>query len=273
MTPAEVAAVEASLVSARFLGTRPRVAPKLAAILARVESALHAEWQRAQVALPGGVPTQTFAEWHGVRSAGGYRKGAGWHGKGLAVDLNYSTNGYSATRHTSARGVVYGGEAAGAGFRGVREAFADACDRACVALDGQPADIAPRKAGESTGSVWDRWARVSRAVVAYLAPYYPAVDALDVGEADHLEWVDPATIPAQVAADYQALRVVLVIGQPLPHPRTTRNPARGLIDLPRHTVVALADVGGLRIGGCDMGRESGDWMHFDTASRIPSGAA
>ena len=150
--------------------------------------------------------------------------------------------------------------------------FADACDRACMALDGAPADLAPRKAGESTGSVWDRWHRVSEAVRAYLAPYYPAVDTLDVGEADHLDWIDPATIPLQVAADYQALRVPLVIGQPLPHPRTTRNPARGLIDLPRHTVVALADVGGLRIGGCDMGRESGDWMHVDTASRIPSGA-
>ena len=269
MTPSDVAAVEASLVSVRFLGCSCRVAPKLAAILARVEASLHAEWQRAQLALPGGAPTQTFAEWHGIRGVGGYRKAAGWHGKGLAVDLNYSTNGYSATRHATARGVVYGGEAAGATIPHAREAFAAACDRACIALDGQPADIATRKAGESTGSVWDRWHRVSEAVRAYLAPFYPTTDALDVGEDDALPDV---VIPPQVAADYHALRVPLVVGQPEPRPRTTRNPARGLIDIPRHVIVALAEVGNLRIGGCDMGRESGDWMHADTASRIPSGA-
>lgn len=276
MTPAEVAAVEASLVSVRFLGASTRVAPRLAEVLARVEAALHAEYTRAMVALPGGAPAPTFAEWHGVRGVGGYRKAAGWHGKGLAVDLNYSTNGYSATRHrvpTGAAGgsrLVYGGEAAGASIRGAREAFADACDRACVALDGAPADLAPRKAGESTGAAWDRWHRVSEAARAYLAPYYLAADALDVGEADAIPGV---AVPPQVAADYQALRVPLVVGQPLPNPRTTRNPARGLIDLPRHVVVALADVGGLRVGGCDMGRESGDWMHFDTAPRIASGAS
>jgi hypothetical protein len=270
VTPAEVAAVEASLVSVRFLGASTRVAPRLAEVLARVEAALHAEYTRAMVALPGGAPTQTFAEWHGVRGVGGYRKAAGWHGKGLAVDLNYSTNGYSATRHTSARGVVYGGEAAGASIRGAREAFADACDRACMALDGAPADLAPRKAGESTGSVWDRWHRVSEAVRYYLAADYLVVDAFDVGEADAIPGV---VVPPQIAADYQALRVPLVVGQPMPNPRTTRNPARGLIDLPRHVVVAMADVGGLRVGGCDMGRESGDWMHFDTAPRIASGAA
>jgi len=266
MTPEAIAAVESSLVSTRFLGCSTRVAPRLAEVLATVEAALYDEWTRAML---GGAATQTFAGWHGVRGCGGYRKAAGWHGKGLAIDLNYSTNGYSATRHTSARGVVYGGEAAGAAIRGAREAFADACDRACVALDGAPADLAPRKAGESTGSVWDRWHRVSEAVRYYLAADYLAVDALDVGEADAIPGVE---VPPQIAADYQALRVPLVVGQPLPNPRTTRNPARGLIDLPRHTLVALADVGGLRVGGCDLGRESGDWMHLDTASRIASGA-
>ena len=45
------------------------------------------------------------------------------------------------------------------------------------------------------------------------------------------------------------------------------------MDLPRHTVVAMCDVGGLRAGLCDFGpAESSDIMHFDTASRIPSGA-
>jgi hypothetical protein len=269
VTPAEVAAVEASLVSVRFLGCRTRVAPRLAAILARVEESLHAEWQRAQVALPGGAPVQTFAEWHGVRSCGGYRKGAGWHAKGLAVDIDYRRQGYVVTRTRTARGVVYGGEAAGAGFRGVREAFAAACDRACVALDGEPADLSARKAGESTGAVWDRWDRTSRAVAAYLAPYYQTEDDLDAGDADEREGVE---IPPQVAADYQALRVPLVVGQPLPSPRLTRNPARGLIAWTRPVFVALGH-GGLRLGLSDFGaREAGDAHHVDTASRIASGA-
>jgi hypothetical protein len=271
VTPADVAAVEASLVSTRFLGCPTRVAPRLAAVLTRVETALHDEWTRAQLALPGGAPTQTFAAWHGVRGVGGYRKAAGWHGKGLAVDLNYQTNGYAACRSTVGAHVIHGGEAAGAGLAGVRRAFADACDRACMAYDGQPADLSARKRGESTGSAWDRWHRVSEAVRAYLAPYYLAVDALDVGEADAIPGV---TVPPQVAADYQALRVPLVVGAPSMRPRTTRNPARCLMDVPRAVVVALCDVGGLRWGGVDFGTaESGDLMHWDTAARISSGAS
>ena len=270
MTPAEVAAVEASLVTVRFLGCSTRVAPKLAEVLAKVEGSLHVEWTRAQVALPGGAPTQTFAEWHGIRGVGGYRPLGGWHSKGLAVDLNYQTNGYAVVRSTVGAHVVHGGEAAGAGLAGVRRAFADACDRACMALDGAPADLSARKRGESTGAAWDRWHRVSEAVRFYLAADYLAVDALDVGEADAIPGV---VVPPQIAADYQALRVPLVVGAPSMHPRTTRNPARCLMDLPRAVVVALCDVGGLRWGGIDFGTaESGDLMHFDTASRIPSGA-
>lgn len=270
MTSAESAAVEASLVSVRFLGARCRVAPKLAAVLAKVEAALHAEYTRAMVALPGGAFMPAFAEWHGVRSCGGYRARAGWHGKGLAVDVDYQHQGYVVTRTRTKRGVVYGGERAGASIPHAREAFADACDRACLAFDGQPADLSARREGESTGAVWDRWDRTSRAVAAYLAPYYETEDALDAGDADTREGV---TVPAQIATDYQALRVPLVVGQPVPHPRLTRNPARGLIAWKRHTLVALADVGGLRIGLCDFGpAESGDAHHVDTASRIPSGA-
>jgi hypothetical protein len=139
-----------------------------------------------------------------------------------------------------------------------------------VALDGEPADLSARKAGESTGAVWDRWDRTSRAVVAYLAPYYQTTDDLDAGDADEREGVE---IPPQVAADYQALRVPLVVGQPLPSPRLTRNPARGLIAWTRPVFVALGDAG-LRLGLADFGaRESGDAHHLDTAPRIASGAA
>ena len=271
MTPAEVAEVEASLVSTRFCGCSCRVSPRLARVLAKVDEHLHSEYMRAMVALPGGELPLSFAEWTGVRGVGGYRKGGGHHARGNAIDINYATNGYAVCRSTLPSGkVVYGGEAAGAGLTGVREAFAAACDRACMALDGAPADLSARKRGESTGAVWDRWHRVSEAVRAYLAPYYPAVDNYDVGEADALPGV---VIPAQVAADYQALRVPLVVGSPERHPRTTRNPAKGLMDIPRAVMVALADVGGMRLGLCDLGaRESADVMHADLASKIPSGA-
>lgn len=270
MTPAEVADVEASLVTVQWLGRSVRCIPRFAAKLARVEAALHADYTRAMIATGGGIMQPTFAQWHGVRGVGGYRRGAGYHGKGRAIDINYSRNGYLAVRTVIPGGrIVYGGEATDLPVKAARKAFCDACDRACMALDGAPADLSARKAGESTGAVWDRFDRVSRAVVAYLAPYYPTTDDLDVGEADQLPGV---TIPPQVAADYQALRVPLVVGSPSLAPRTTRNPAKGLIDIPRHTLVAM-DAAGLRVGLCDFGAaSSGDAMHADDASRIPSGA-
>ena len=269
MTPAEVAAVEASLVTVRWLGHRVRVVPRFAAKLARVEAALHAEYTRAMIATGGGIAQPTFAQWHGVRGAGSYRKGAGYHGRGRAIDINYYRNGYLAVRTVRSGKVIYGGEATDLPMKAARKAFCDACDRACMALDGAPADLSARKAGESTGAVWDRFDRVSRAVIAYLAPYYPAVNDLDVGEADELPGV---TIPPQVATDYQALRVPLVVGDPSLNPRTTRNPAKGLLDIPRHTLVAM-DAAGLRVGLCDLGSaSSGDCMHLDDASRIASGA-
>ena len=57
MTPEEI---EATLVTVRFLGCSVRVAPLLATVLARVETTLHDEWTRAQLALPGGAPVQAF---------------------------------------------------------------------------------------------------------------------------------------------------------------------------------------------------------------------
>ena len=74
------------------------------------------------------------------------------------------------------------------------------------------------------------------------------------------------------AADYQALRVPMVVGAPAINPRTTRNPAKGLLDIPRAVFVAC-DVVGLRLGLCDFGAGSStDVMHLDDAPRIPSGA-
>ncbi len=260
MTPEETKKVEASLVSATFLGRSYRAAPKLVKLLNKAETNLKAEWEKTDRSIP-------FAQWHGIRGVGGYRKGGGWHAHGLALDLNYPRNGYVATRTLVGGRWIYGGESGG-DFSGVRKAFADACDRACLAMDGQPADLSARKKGESTGQMWDRWHRVSEAVKLYLSPFFPAQNDLDVGEADALPGV---SIPPQVMVDYQALRVPLVVGSPSKNPRTTRNPAKGLMDIPRHVLVALGEAG-LRIGLGDFGnKSSGDTMHVDTASRISSG--
>lgn len=273
MTPAEIAAVEASLQSVRFLGRSCRVAPRLAAKLAKVEDALRIEWGSTAAGVP-------FQLWHNVHSVGGYRKAAGYHGRGLAIDVDYTPNPYIATR----TGGTYGGEAAGASL-GVRGWAVEACDRAC----GGPgrADLSARRRDETTATVWDRFEVVNVALRNYFAPYFrpdPAtikrrpmkgwqaathaqLAAALAGEM--LPGVVPADVPHQVLLDYEAVRIPMVAGSPAARPSETRNPARGIMNLRRPVVVALCDVGGLRWGMSDFGRgASGDGMHFDTASRI-----
>lgn len=246
-----------TLIATRFLGVGigGGVAPAMRDALGRVEDALRDEYARGQLAAPDGL---TWGPWHGVSAIGGYRERGGHHSEGIAIDLDYTRNGYSVTR----TGSTLGGEAAGAKLPGVRAAFMAACDRACMATDGRPADLSARGKGETTGAVWDRWKRVSDAVVGYLATWYVS----DEGQPGPLPDRVP---PPQVALDYVALRTPLVIGAPSLAPKIARNPARGLMDLRRPVVVALCNVGGMRWGACDFGRlESGDVMHFDLARRI-----
>jgi len=246
-----------TLIATRFLsvGIGGVVAPSLRDALGRVEDALRDEYARVQLSAPDGL---TWGPWHGVHAIGGYRERGGHHSEGIAIDIDYARNGYAPTR----TGSTLGGEAAGAKLPGVRAAFMAACDRACMTAYGRPADLSARGKGESTGAVWDRWERVSDAVVAYLSPWYVS----DAGQPGPLAGRVP---PPQVAADYVALRTPLVIGAPSLAPKIARNPARGLMSLRRPVVVALCDVGGLRWGACDFGRlESGDIMHFDLARRI-----
>jgi len=245
------------MIATRFLGVGigGGVAPSMRDALGRVEDALRDEYARAQLAAPDGV---TWGPWHGVSAIGGYRERGGHHSEGIAIDLDYARNGYAPTR----TGSTLGGEAAGAKLPGVRAAFMAACDRACLAAYGRPADLSARGKGESTGAVWDRWKRVSDAIVAYLAPWY-------VSDAGQPGLLVERVAPPQVVADYVALRTPLVIGAPSLAPKIARNPARGLMSLRRPVVVALCDIGGMRWGACDFGRlESGDIMHFDLARRI-----
>ena len=246
-----------TLIATRFLGVGigGGVAPALRDALGRVEDHLRDEYARAQLTAPDGL---SWTDWHGVTAIGGYRERGGHHSEGIAIDLDYARNGYAPTR----TGSTLGGEAAGAKLPGVRAAFMAAADRACVATYGRPADLSTRGKGETTGAVWDRWKRVSDAVVGYLSPWYVS----DAGQPGPLAG---RVVPPQIAADYVALRTPLVIGAPSLAPKIARNPARGLMSLRRPVVVALCDVGGMRWGACDFGRlESGDLMHFDLARRI-----
>lgn len=277
MSPAEIAEVEASLRTVRFLGRSTRVVPKLAARMAEVERALIAE----HAATAPGVP---FELWHNVHGVGGYRaatpnKGASYHGRGLAIDVDVTPNPYIATR----TGSTFGGEAAGAEL-GVRRPAVEVCDRAC----GGPgaADLSARRKGETTAAVFDRFERVNTALRTYFAPYFRA-DAASIKRRpvegfatatyeafaplapELLPGVTIASVPLQVLRDYEAVRVPMVAGAPSRRPGETRNPARGIMNLRRPVVLALCDVGGLRWGASDFGRgSSGDMMHFDTAPRI-----
>ena len=276
MTPAEVEAVERELVTVRFLGCSTRVVPRMAKLLAAAERHLVEE----HAATAPGVP---FALWHNVHTVGGYRRAAGYHGRGVAIDVDYTPNPYIATRTRGS----YGGEAAGAAL-GVRGWAVEACDRAC----GGPgrADLSARRrleggAVESTASVFDRFEAVNAALRAYFAPYFRTdgakilrrpmkgwataqhADLLAAMAAELLPGV--TDVPHQVLLDFEAVRIPMVIGAPDARPAETRNPARGIMNLRRPVVLALCDVAGLRWGASDFGRgSSGDMMHFDTASRI-----
>lgn len=261
------------LVRCRFLGRSVDggVSAKMRDALAAVEAALRAE--HAQ--LP--EPRPEFIAWCDVRkNIGGHRPGRSFHGKGVAIDIDYEQNPYIATR----TGKILGGEAAGRKLN-VRAAAIEACDRACAAA-GVPCDLAARRPGESTASVWDRFELVNAALPAYFGRYFRA-DAVLVKrrpmkgwqEATHaqlaaalagemLPGVVPADVPHQVLLDYEAVRIPMVRGGATARPPITRNPARGFMTIPRHVAIALCEVGSMRWGASDFGSsESGDIMHFD----------
>lgn len=82
----------------------------------------------------------------------------------------------------------------------------------------------------------------------------------------------------QIMRDYEVVRIPLQFGPVSTVPASTRNPANGFLDLRQELIVTLASdpplPGVMRWGVCDFGpSESGDVMHFDLATRIPSGVA
>ena len=97
------------LVDHVFAGTRvaDRVSTKMAAVLAAVEVSLVAQQMAA------GEFGMTLAEWIGLDQpiTGARPPGNGYHSSGSAIDVNYDTAPYIATRS----GATFGGEAVAAG--------------------------------------------------------------------------------------------------------------------------------------------------------------
>lgn len=276
------------LVSATFLGVSVSkgCTASFKRDLQKAEAVLVQEYEEARRT---GKTSETFAAWHNVRSIGGYRARAGMHGKGEAIDINYSRNPYVATRRGRN---TFGGEAAGDDLKGVRRAAVEVYDRACGG-EGR-ADVDWHRSGETVEQRYDRFELVSVAVRSYFDPYFNTVDTdgtplvtirrrpvkgyatapreAFAGMVGRELRVPLEAVPLQVLRDFEAVRVPMVFGMPEERPEETRNPALiGLMDLRRPVVVALVKAAGLRWGMDGFGSASGDGMHFDTASRPYSG--
>ena len=197
-----------------------------------------------------------------VYSLKGQHQG-GQHTPGRAIDVNYEDNSY----FICTRGNSVGGESGGPPSVG-RDCLAalvrvrDSVHAAC--------DVSPRAQGESYGNCWERWHETSEAIVEYLRPLQGEnlpIRITSAGASAHFSGTFPnaSSDPAltQLISDFHALRKPLVIGAPNMNPALTRNPAIGIMDIPKNLVVGLMASGLKRWGAADFGTESGDIMHFD----------
>jgi hypothetical protein len=199
-----------------------------------------------------------------LKSVGGYRTNAHQHTLGLAIDINSATNGF----FISTVGGRPGGETPPA--PGVARKCLDALER--IRKTGKKCDVSVRsvvdKVRETDESCWDRWNETSLAIVEYLRPLNaaglpnelkkPMIDDFFKATAN----TSDESIQ-QLIEDFHALRTPLLFGQPATNPEKTRNPARGIMDIPKEVVVALMKAGFTRWGAVDFGSQSGDLMHFD----------
>jgi hypothetical protein len=114
----------------------------------------------------GSGSSDPFETWCQINESHiGFRAGQGYHGTGTAIDVNYTTNPYIVTR----TGSTLGGEAAANDQVDMRQRVIDACDRAVQFLytSGDAADLSIR-ARDSIGVTYDRFQRVSDALIYYL---------------------------------------------------------------------------------------------------------
>jgi hypothetical protein len=272
-------------------GVNPVMAERLSQAEAAIRATYDALPEEDRVDPATGLGGASFRQWCAIKEPHrAWRPGRSHHSAGAAVDVNYTTNPYIATRS----GDVYGGEAAGHQLTGVREAAVAVYDRAVEFTDGPgaTADVAARRPGESTQSVWNRFSTVSAALAGYLSLAFhterttisrapiPDVENADTATLDQIPstelrapdealtlitdltssdfWLeshpdgapDPWDLYYRILRDYELVRIPMVIGNPSFSPALTRNPARGFLDIRPEIVVALCDVG-MRWGASD----------------------
>jgi hypothetical protein len=130
-----------------------------------VEADLQQTWQNE------GAPG-TFQDWVDIREPHHAAHQGGNHTLGNALDINYQTNPYIATRSARANGgVAYGGEAPPPpGITRVRVWATAVYDRATAFFisENMVANVSGRGASETTDDVYTRFSNASTALATYL---------------------------------------------------------------------------------------------------------
>ncbi len=243
----------------------------------------------AATAAIGGDPADI--DW-GVSSIGGFRAAEGWHGWGLAIDINYASSPY--IMHERGEGKL------DSELAPVYERIAQfQCSRPSVI----PKDITQGSPGAArTGDLYDKLREESDAMV----DYFTAMQDLDVlksviaGKPSNTDWTpitgssntpgaeemqalmmsDYVTLsgrsgPAIAGKTYPSAKTVKrddgkAADRPFAGDPTARGPEFGFLSIRREIVVALS-AQGLRWGAIDFGGESGDVMHFDDGNGVMAG--
>lgn len=157
---------EENMVDMIFLGKNCEggVSTNMFTKLTTVTADLLAQWNLQ------GQPGGTFENWCGIRQNHKATHANG-HASGNAIDINFDSNPYIATRTKTANGVIYGGEATNLSeIRMARVRATVVYDRAMAFFTSSAdvADVSARHAGESTANVYDRFFAASEALRQYL---------------------------------------------------------------------------------------------------------
>lgn len=215
---------------------------------------------------------------HGIRTAHVFRPAAGWHGWGMAVDINYNEAPY--IMHEAGKGAF-------------ETELGETWHRIARIMLGRDSVI-PReitrgsRSAQRTSQLYDQLLEESEAMKRYFAMLDPVQLSAFVASPPPRNWDaitngPPAggTLQPLIANDY-----VTLAGRPgptfpgvtYPSPRPAgrlarpfaggnprlRAPEHGFLNIPKEIVTALS-AQGLRWGAIDFGPESGDVMHFDAA--------
>lgn len=199
------------------------VNPTMASRLDDVAAQLRLDYQAVH-----GTPAASDTDvrnWAGIYSMRGWRQrstpSTSKHCSGSAVDVNYSNQPYIVTRSMVNGREVLGGELAGQGFTAQRQATVDVFDRSKEFVFGQininipigmpftlifipislpnRADVSERRAGESTGEVFDRFKETSNSLETYLGlAFDTAPDTINRQPINNIETASEADLLREI---------------------------------------------------------------------------